>query len=326
MPPKKANAAATKGKKPAVAKAAAASKNSTAKSAAPATNGDTHAPAKKAAPKTTAKSTKPATAKSTKAVTTTKATTSAKTEPQVNGVDPQTEASKKRKADDEELAPASPTKKVKPTAQKTTAAKKPAAKKPKVVLNHAPTERLNVYVFGQGENAELGLGVGRMVSTVKRPRLNPLLPANTVGIVHIACGGMHTAALSHDNKIYTWGVNDQGALGRDTTWDGGLKDMDESSDSELDDPGQDLNPREATPTAIDMKHFPEGTVITQLAAGDSSTWALTDEGFVYGWGTFRVSLFASAPSAMLTRSRAMKESWGSQVIFWSKGHQYSLLV
>lgn len=325
MPPKKATAAATKGKKAAVDKAAAATKKSTAKSAAPATNGETHAPAKKAAPKATAKTTKAATAKSTKAATT-KATTTAKDEPQVNGVKAEKDTSKKRKADDEEPAPASPTKKVKPTAQKTTAAKKPAAKKPKVVLNHAPTARLNVYVFGQGENAELGLGVGRIVSTVKRPRLNPLLPANTVGIVHVACGGMHTAALSYDNKIYTWGVNDQGALGRDTTWDGGLKDMDESSDSEDDDPGEDLNPHEATPTAIDMKYFPEGTVFTQLAAGDSSTWALTDDGFVYGWGTFRVSLLTLTLSASLTFSRATKVSWGLQATAWSKRHQFLLLA
>jgi regulator of chromosome condensation len=39
-----------------------------------------------------------------------------------------------------------------------------------------------------------------------------------------------------------------------------------------------------------MSVFPEGTVFTQLAAGDSMTFALTDEGLVYGWGTFRVWL------------------------------------
>ena len=37
-----------------------------------------------------------------------------------------------------------------------------------------------------------------------------------MGVVQIDAGGMHVVALTRDNKILTWGVNDQGALGRDT--------------------------------------------------------------------------------------------------------------
>ncbi|KAL9054358.1 MAG: hypothetical protein Q9206_003580 [Seirophora lacunosa] len=159
------------------------------------------------------------------------------------------------------------------------------AMKAKIVLNYAPTDRLNVYVFGEGSSGELGLGTAKSAIDVKRPRLNPRLAADTVGVVHIACGGMHVAALTHDGKVLTWGVNDQGALGRDTKWDGGLRDVGES-DSESDS-GSDsgLNPFESTPTAI--TDFPEDTVITKLSAGDSHTLALTDDGLVYGWGTFR---------------------------------------
>ena len=40
-----------------------------------------------------------------------------------------------------------------------------------------------------------------------------------VGVVHIAVGGMHAAALTHDDLIYIWGSNDYGAVGRDTTWE-----------------------------------------------------------------------------------------------------------
>lgn len=71
---------------------------------------------------------------------------------------------------------------------------------------------------------------------VKRPRLNPRLDPNSVGVVEIAAGGMHCIALTHDNKILTWGVNDQGTLGRDTTWDGGLKDMDAMNDDDATSP------------------------------------------------------------------------------------------
>ncbi|KAL4888528.1 regulator of chromosome condensation 1/beta-lactamase-inhibitor protein II [Aspergillus ambiguus] len=163
-----------------------------------------------------------------------------------------------------------------------------AAPKPKVVINTAPTTRLNVFVCGEGSSGELGLGPEKNAVDVKRPRLNPHLPADRVGVVQVAVGGMHCVALTHDNKILTWGVNDQGALGRDTAWEGGYKDIDDNkSDSDSDDDDPALNPRESTPTAIPSDAFPEGTVFVQVAAGDSSSFALTDDGLVYGWGTFR---------------------------------------
>ncbi|KAL8790763.1 MAG: hypothetical protein Q9213_000387 [Squamulea squamosa] len=152
----------------------------------------------------------------------------------------------------------------------------------KVVINEAPNSPLHVYVFGEGSSGELGLGDAKNAIDVKRPRLNANLPAEKVGVVHIACGGMHVAALTRDGKVLTWGVNDQGALGRDTQWEGGLRDMDADSD---DEDGSGLNPKESTPGAITT--FPEGTVVVKLSAGDSHTLALTDDGRVFGWGTFR---------------------------------------
>jgi regulator of chromosome condensation len=102
---------------------------------------------------------------------------------------------------------------------------------------------------------------------------------------------MHCAALTHDNKILTWGVNDQGALGRETPQEGKMKDITNGadSDSDSDDEGEGLNPSEAEPRAIDPSHFPEGTKFSQLVASDSATFVTTDTGLVYGWGTFRVS-------------------------------------
>ena len=165
----------------------------------------------------------------------------------------------------------------------------PAASKPKVVINKAPTQRLDVFVFGEGSSSELGLGTAKNAIDVKRPRLNPLLSAKDVGVVQIAAGGMHAAALTHDNKILTWGVNDSGALGRNTSWEGGLKDMDDNDSDASDDSDSGLNPYESTPTQIPASNFPEGTTFVKLSAGDSHTLALTDEGLVYGWGVFRVS-------------------------------------
>jgi hypothetical protein len=60
--------------------------------------------------------------------------------------------------------------------------------------NQAPAQRLDVYVFGSGESGELGLGHlkrnGKAPTNVKRPRLNDLLDAETVGIIQLDVGGM----------------------------------------------------------------------------------------------------------------------------------------
>ena len=191
--------------------------------------------------------------------------------------------SRKRKNDEEQRAHTVPIKKARVT-------KHPAANpKAHIVINQRPSQCLDVYVFGEGSSSELGLGTAKTAIDVKRPRLNPLLSAKQIGVVQIACGGMHVAALTHDNKILTWGVNDQGALGRDTMWEGGLKDMDDndSDDSEKSDSG--LNPAESNPTAVPASSFPQDTQFVKVTAGDSHTLALTDDGRVFGWGTFRVS-------------------------------------
>jgi len=229
------------------------------------------APAMKATKATKAPVKKAATMKNSTKATTTKASASKSTTTKA------ATTTKKRKAsdDDNEERPVKKARAVK-------------ALKPKVVINHAPTQKLNVYVFGEGSAGELGLGSAKGVIDVKRPRLNPLLSAKDVGVVQIACGGMHVVALTHDNRILTWGVNDQGALGRDTTWSGGLRDADQESE-ESDDEDSGLNPFESTPTAVSSDQFSEGTVFTSVSAGDSSTFAVTDEGKVWGWGTFRVS-------------------------------------
>ncbi len=165
------------------------------------------------------------------------------------------------------------------------------------ILNNPPTQVLDVFVFGEGGAGELGLGAdkdpqGRRPLDVKRPRINHLLSAKDVGVVKLAVGGMHCVALTKDNKILTWGVNDQGALGRETKQEGKMKDLpadgeDEDSDSDDDESG--LNPSESEPRQVDPSHFPEGTIFASVYAGDSTSFALTNTGLVYGWGTFRVS-------------------------------------
>ncbi|KAL2063129.1 hypothetical protein VTL71DRAFT_6201 [Oculimacula yallundae] len=199
--------------------------------------------------------------------------------------------------EEEEEAKPAPKAKASPKPKKVAAPKPPKPVKALPIINTAPTQVLDVYVFGEGGSGELGLGArkgadGKKVLDVTRPRLNPLLSAKDVGVVHLSVGGMHCVALTRDNKILTWGVNDQGALGRATPNEGKMVDLpaageDADSDSDSDDDDSGLNPSEAEPRQVDPSHFAEGTVIVSVHAGDSTSFALTNTGLVYGWGTFR---------------------------------------
>jgi len=87
-----------------------------------------------------------------------------------------------------------------------------------------------VYVYGSGECEQLGkcifltlnlhfLGLGDDAPLeIKKPRkpaifdIGNLIPARS--IVKLTCGGMHTVALASNGTVWTWGCNDEGALGR----------------------------------------------------------------------------------------------------------------
>lgn len=313
------SAAPKKSTRPSRASAAAAPK---AEAAAPAPKKATPkkaaAPATKkaaAAPKTAPKKAAPATKKvaAPKKATTKKAAAPAAESDKENQGDVEkkaTAAKRKRDEEEDDAAPASSSEdEAEPTAPKDAdgdvvmsdepqaakrrrvekvVAPKPAKRVARELkaINEPPTQVLDVFVFGEGTAGELGLGSvrvnGKKPIDVKRPRLNH----NLKGVVQVACGGMHVAVLTNENKILTWGVNDQGALGRDTTWDGGLRDVeDEDEDDDEDDTG--MNPKESTPAEIDTSDLPEGITWVQVVASDSATFALTTTGQVYGWGTFR---------------------------------------
>ncbi|XP_007439901.1 regulator of chromosome condensation [Python bivittatus] len=111
-----------------------------------------------------------------------------------------------------------------------------------------------VLTLGQGDLGQLGLGPD--VLARKRPALVQL-PEK---IIQAEAGGVHTVCLTETGKIYTFGCNDEGALGRDTS--------EEGSDS--------------VPGLVDLKEK-----VVQVSAGDSHTAALTEDGHVFIWGAFR---------------------------------------
>lgn len=103
--------------------------------------------------------------------------------------------------------------------------------------------------------------------------------------VQIAVGGMHCCALTSDNRILSLGVNDAGALGRDTAWEAPEVDIDAEEEE------GDVNPLESVPGEIEIGRE-EGVVWAGLVAGDNRTFGLTAEGDVWGWGGMRVCFFS----------------------------------
>lgn len=299
MPPKKAAATAsatTAPKRSARSAAAQKSAEPAAKAAAP-TKKTTTATTKAAGVKKAAPTKKAAPAKKVAAAPK-KAAATKKSPPIIPIVESDKENQvaktnkRKREEDEEEEAAGDEVaeKVIRPAAKKVTAPKPKRQARELKAINEPPRQVMDIFVFGEGTAGELGLGSvrvdGKKPIDVKRPRLN----SNLKGVVQVACGGMHVAALTDDNKILTWGVNDQGALGRDTTWDGGVRDVDDEEDDDEDDDDTGMNPKESTPSEVDMSDVPENTVWVQIVASDSATFALTTTGQVYGWGTFRVCL------------------------------------
>lgn len=117
----------------------------------------------------------------------------------------------------------------------------------------------SLIVNGSGECEQLGLGddakfiykKSQLIKFFEQPSLGPL----HFKIYKVVCGGMHSVALSTHGQVFTWGCNDENALGR---------------------PGA-----ENEPLLVDGLKTP----MTDVTAGDSHTLAYnTHLNVIYMWG------------------------------------------
>jgi len=116
-----------------------------------------------------------------------------------------------------------------------------------------------ILTLGTGDVGQLGLGD----SLLERKRPTPVKEVDGVKFTEITCGGMHSVGVTDSGEVYTWGCNDDGALGRTTNGDDG---------------------EEYFPRKVDL---PDGVVVVNVSAGDSHTAAITTRGEVYAWGSYR---------------------------------------
>ena len=112
-----------------------------------------------------------------------------------------------------------------------------------------------VYTWGYGGDGRLGHGT-------ENDELEPRIldgPIAAKNLVQVVCGELHTAALTEDGKVYTWGLGKNGRLGHG-------------------DAQTYMRPLLVS-TLVNSK-----TTIVQIACGGLHTSALTDSGRVITWG------------------------------------------
>lgn len=114
----------------------------------------------------------------------------------------------------------------------------------------------SVIVFGSGDCGQLGLGEDLV--SCPRPKRHPFFEDKE--IVSVAAGGLHTLALSRSGRVYSWGCNDEKALGHS-----------------------------AQEFTVSQVNGLESEFIVQITCGDSISAALSSTGKIYTWGTFRDS-------------------------------------
>lgn len=109
-------------------------------------------------------------------------------------------------------------------------------------------------IYSLGSNAINQLGLGEDEDCTHIPKEIKLLKDEK--IIKVRCGSIHTLALSSQGTLYSWGCNDEGALGREGD--------------------------ESTPSQINKLEN-----IVDIGCGASISAALTKDGRVYIWGKFR---------------------------------------
>jgi len=139
-------------------------------------------------------------------------------------------------------------------AKEADAAKKAKVFEAKPLLDHQSGKVLSC---GTGDFGSLGLGEDI------QEKLRPAIVGTPEDAMAVCAGGMHTACIMKDGKVYTFGCNDEGALGRVAS----------------DDTVSEFVPGEV--------ELPGAAV--QISAGDSHTAALLADGRVFAWGSFRDS-------------------------------------
>ncbi|KAG8730591.1 hypothetical protein FRC11_006336 [Ceratobasidium sp. 423] len=178
----------------------------------------------------------------------------------------------------------------------------PPVKKPP--FNSLPTARaptrpaMQLFVFGNGDMGQFGLGTG-VLGDISRPRqhawFKEAIETGTLGtgpgagIDALCAGGMHTLVADEAGRVWSWGINDNAALGRPTV-----------NVTHPDKPNEIVEAEvlETEPMVVQTL-VDEDFRAVDVCAGDSISVALGEGGALRVWGSFRSSdgLLGFSPNA-----------------------------
>jgi len=116
----------------------------------------------------------------------------------------------------------------------------------------AVTNEGKVYGWGANDLFQLGLNHNRQVN---KPEL--IIPLDGKEITSIVVGGSHCFALFKNSSVLCWGANQSGQIGTE---------------------------QKVVKTPAPFPHL-ESNKLIQLFAGPESSFAISDDGELYAWGT-----------------------------------------
>ncbi|KAL3788286.1 hypothetical protein HJC23_002860 [Cyclotella cryptica] len=141
----------------------------------------------------------------------------------------------------------------------------------------------DVAVFGIGDCGQLGCGQG--IDESYSPRVVVGLRGMEVGA--LALGGLHTLVLTERGEVYSFGCNDEGALGGIVVDEGFQPCKVEGFVPSAFGPnGAGLSSRDVV--TFEERERQVGLAnIVQIVAGETTSLALSEDGDVYMWGSYR---------------------------------------
>ncbi|XP_049935460.1 uncharacterized protein LOC116260292 isoform X3 [Nymphaea colorata] len=152
----------------------------------------------------------------------------------------------------------------------------------------------DVYSFGQGIYGALGLS-----DADDRCTPTHVQELWGLGIIQIACGENHSAALSVDGQVFTWGRGKYGQLGHD------------SLQSEL--------------KPLPVKALSD-QMIVQVVCGGNHTMAINEEGILFSWGQGHWGQTGHGVVDDIPLPREVHSLCGSRIIQASAGSRHSIAV
>ncbi|XP_040568701.2 LOW QUALITY PROTEIN: E3 ubiquitin-protein ligase HERC2-like [Lepeophtheirus salmonis] len=153
-----------------------------------------------------------------------------------------------------------------------------------------------VFSWGEGDDGKLG-HCSR--APIPKPRLIEALKSKRVR--DIACGSSHSAAITSNGELYTWGCGEYGRLGHG-------------------DNITQMRPKQVKTLA--------GKRVIQVACGsrDAQTLALTDDGMVYSWGDGDFGKLGRGGSEGCNKPQNVEKLNGVGVCQIECGAQFSLAL